>query len=184
MAQTLLSQHAVHILSVGIPAAMVGVGLGWDSLHTRRRACRRILPNQARTLQVAATASVAVAGVHLGVMPQHFAESAMYGAFFAVAAAGQLGSAWLLLAKGTRLVAWVTAAGNAAVIVLWLTTRVIGVPVGPDSGRVEAFGSLDIAATVLEAVIVLACLRCLRSPRGAFHDRLDASHEMPLAKVA
>ncbi|MBV9098681.1 MAG: hypothetical protein JO079_11555, partial [Frankiaceae bacterium] len=58
------------------------------------------------------------------------------------------------------------AAGNVAVIGLWLFTRLVAVPIGPSSGSTEAFGALDIVASVLEAVVAAGCLCALAPKRG------------------
>jgi len=163
------SRHGPHIAAVAIPVAMVAIGLIADSVRTRRRQ-RREFPNAPRgrpgrtsvALRVAAAASIAAAAVHLRVLPDHAAESAWYGAFFAVAAAAQIGAAALLVrAAVSRQFVALCAAGNAAVVGLWLFTRVGSVPLGPDAGTVESFGALDLLASTLEAVVVGACVRAL-----------------------
>lgn len=113
-------------------------------------------------MRVAAAASATAAAVHLRVLPDHAAESAWYGAFFALAAVAQLGGAALLIrsAVSRRFVA-LCAAGNAAVIGLWLLTRLWSVPLGPGAGTVEPFGALDILASTLEGVVFFGCLRAL-----------------------
>jgi hypothetical protein len=157
-ASALLSQHAAHLLAVGIPVALLLIGLTWDSLRT---SWHRALPSSS-ALVVAAAASVAAAGVHVRVFPEHLAESALYGAFFACAAVAQLVGAWLLLRQRSRALVALVAAGNAAIIVLWLITRLVVVPLGPGAGTVEPFQAIDITAGLLEGVIVVACVYSLR----------------------
>jgi len=55
--------------------------------------------------------------------------------------------------------------GNAAVVGLWLFTRVAGVPLGPDAGSTESFGALDVLASTFESVVVAACAHALRPRR-------------------
>ena len=170
------SRHATHLLAVAIPVAMVVIALVADSVHTRRKrsdaagAVRRPIRLDGRAmvaLWIAALASVGAAAVHLRVLPEHAEESAWYGAFFAAAALAQLGVAAVLVRRAVsrRFVA-LCAAGNVAVIGLWLFTRLVAVPIGPSSGSTEAFGALDIVASVLEAVVAAGCLYALAPKRG------------------
>ena len=48
-------------------------------------------------------------------------------------------------------------AGNSAIVLLYLFTRVVGVPLfGPETGEVEGAGIIDVCATASEAAIVVA----------------------------
>jgi hypothetical protein len=57
------------------------------------------------------------------------------------------------------------AAINAAVIGLWLVSRTIGLPVGPEPWTREAVGTADIVCSALEAVVVVLLVLALRRPR-------------------
>ena len=157
---SLLSQHAAHLLAIGIPALMVVIGLAWDSAHRRLRRSRPELPPSS-ALRLAAFASVVAAGVHVAVAPQHFRESSLYGTFFVVAAACQLGGAATLLLFRTRLLTSLVAGGNAMIVVLWLVTRVVGIPIGPRAGEVERVQLLDVTASTAEAAVVVCCALAL-----------------------
>ena len=163
--KSLLSQHAVHLLSVGIPVVMVVLGLGIDAL--RKSGARQSPANlRHRPLLVAAGALVCAALIHVWVAPEHFREAVLYGAFFACLSVAQLSAAWFVAAGRSRTVVAAVALGSAAVICLWLVTRVVAIPLGPDAGATESFGVLDVAASVLELVAVAGCLAALRpSPR-------------------
>lgn len=156
---SLLSQHAAHILAIAIPAVMIVVGLTWDSWRRRSRRPRELPASPA--LLAAAFASAGAAAVHAAVMPEHFREAAIYGAFFVIAAVCQLGGALLLMLRRSRLLAVLVAMGNASIIVLWVVTRVVGIPLGPETGVVEPVGGLDVLATTCELVIVVCCLAAL-----------------------
>lgn len=158
---SLLSQHAAHLLAVGIPAAMVVVGLTWDSVRRRVRRSGPKLPDSA-TLRVAAFSSVVAAGIHVAVAPEHFRESALYGVFFVVAAACQTSGAAVLLALRSRMLTGFVAAGNGVIVVLWLMTRVVGIPLGPQAGEVERFQVLDVTASTAEVAVVVCCLLAMR----------------------
>lgn len=154
---SLLSQHAAHVLAIGIPAAGVVIGLGWDAWRRRSRLSHESLPPSA-ALWAGAVASAVAASVHAAVVPEHLHEAAVYGAFFVVAAVCQLGGAVLMVVRRSRLVVMLLAAGNALLVMLWILTRVVGVPLGPRTGVVEPVGAVDVLATTCELVIVACCV--------------------------
>lgn len=95
--------------------------------------------------------------IHLWVTPEHFEEWWGYGVFFLVAAAAQIGYVPILLRWPNRLVLVLGIAGNSAIILLYLLTRVVGIPLfGPEAGEVESVGFVDVCATASEAAIVIA----------------------------
>jgi len=106
----------------------------------------------------AALLSLGAAAIHFGVLGSHYEESWGYGAFFAVVASLQAIWALLVVRSPARWLYWAGAAGNAAVIAIWATTRTAGIPVGPASGEVEDAGFIDVLATGFQALIVLASL--------------------------
>jgi hypothetical protein len=112
-------------------------------------------------LPIVGLGSLAAASVHYVVMPRHFAEATIYGCFFMVAATVQVIFGLLTLARPSRPLIAVGLAGNMAVIVLWLITRTVGIPLGPSVGSTEAVGGLDILATIFETIIVVASLTLL-----------------------
>ena len=180
MLARLFSRHGVHLLSVGIPAVMLIAGLTWDSLRKRRSAARRrtALPPGA-FVWLAGLAGVGAAAVHVAVVPEHAREWIGYAVFFFVAAVAQTGGAVLLVARRSRIVCAAVALGNAAIIGLWLVTRLVGVPIGPGTGSVEPVGRLDLVATSFEVVTVVAAVACLlRGSRRVWAlPRWDASPE-------
>jgi hypothetical protein len=105
-----------------------------------------------------ATLSLLAGLIHLWVMPEHFQEWWGYGAFFLVAAVAQVVYVPLLLRWPNRTVLLLLGiAGNSAIVLLYLFTRAVGVPLfGPGAGEVEAVGIIDVCATASEAAIVVA----------------------------
>lgn len=97
----------------------------------------------------------AIAGIiHLGVVPEHMREYVPYGVFFVVVGLLQLvGSRFLLRRPEVR---WylATAIGNGALVLLWVTSRTAGLPVGPMPWSAEQVGLLDVVSTVLEVALV------------------------------
>jgi hypothetical protein len=110
--------------------------------------------------------------IHVWVTPEHFEEWWGYGTFFLVAAAAQVVYVPLLLRWPTRMVLILGIAGNSAIVLLYLLTRVVGIPLfGPEAGDVENVGLVDVCATASEAAIVIALgallLRRVLKERGA-----------------
>jgi hypothetical protein len=112
------------------------------------------VPVDAR-LVVAATASAGAAAIHFAVVSEHLDEYVLFGVFFVVSGLAQLLWAPAVIFRPNRAVVAVGALGNAAIIVVWIVSRTVGVPLGPEAGSAEAVAVADVAATALEAVIVL-----------------------------
>jgi hypothetical protein len=112
-----------------------------------------------------AVVSLATAGIHFAVMGDHFQEYLVFGIFFAVVAWFQ--SLWALgvVVSPTRSLLLTGALVNALVVVVWLVSRTIGLPIGPDPGIAEPAAFLDVLSTVLEVVIVASIATLL--VRGA-----------------
>ncbi|MGZ8623324.1 MAG: hypothetical protein ACXWYQ_04090 [Actinomycetota bacterium] len=104
-----------------------------------------------------AVTSLAVAGIHFGVMGDHFQESVVLGLFFAVVAWAQAAWAVAVLVAPARRVLVAGAAGNLAVVLTWAISRTVGVPVEPHPWTAEAIGAADLASTILELAIVAGC---------------------------
>jgi hypothetical protein len=108
-------------------------------------------------LYTVATLSLVAALIHLWVMPEHFQEWWGYGTFFLVAAMAQVVYVPLLLRWPNRRILLLGIAGNSAIVLLYLFTRVAGVPLfGPVAGEIEGVGIIDVCATSSEAAIVVA----------------------------
>jgi MFS family permease len=108
-------------------------------------------------LYAAAALSLVTALIHLWVMPEHFREWWGYGAFFLIAAAAQALYVPLLLRWPKRAVLLAGIAGNLAIVVLYLLTRTVGIPLlGPEAGEVERVGFADVCATTSEVGIAIA----------------------------
>jgi len=115
---------------------------------------------------IVAGLSLGAGAVHAAVIADHFTEYWLFGAFFAAAATFQVGWAiayWRY--PGTRL-AMIAAALNGATILVWLWSRLVGLPLGPRPGAVEHVGFADVLATIFEAVLVGILLAVL-APRSA-----------------
>jgi hypothetical protein len=132
--------------------------------------------------------SMGAAVIHFVVIPGHWEEYWGQGLFFIVAAIAQLlWAVWILVAP-SRLIYLSGAAGNAAIVALWIVTRTAGVPAGPGAGEREAVEFADTLATVFEVLLVVGALvlartvpaRPIRWPAGA----LSASVVLALVVAA
>jgi MYXO-CTERM domain-containing protein len=108
--------------------------------------------------------SVGAAVIHFVVIPGHWDEYWGQVLFFVVAAVAQLlWAVWIIVAP-SRLIYLAGAAGNAAIVVMWIVTRTAGVPAGPGAGEAEAVEFADTLATVFEVILVVGALLLARAP--------------------
>jgi hypothetical protein len=125
--------------------------------------------------------SAGAAVIHAAVTRAHFGEWWLYGTFFAVAAVAQLVWTFLILRRPSRSLLVVAAIGNAIVVMLWLVTRITGLPVGPEPWTPESFSLLDVAASVFEIVLVITAVMVLR--RHVLPQRTKVHLERPQVAV-
>ena len=52
--------------------------------------------------------------------------------------------------------------GNAAIVVLWVITRTIGIPLGPMAGEIESIGVLDTTSKIAELATIICLVVLLR----------------------
>lgn len=104
-----------------------------------------------------AAASAASGAIHLAMTGPHFDEAFTHGLFFLGLGAFQLITAGLVALDLRRRLFAVMAAGNATAVGVWLLSRTLGLPVGPERWVPEAVGPADVATTVLEVAIVATC---------------------------
>lgn len=161
------SQHAAHVLTVGVPTvAMVALALGAELRSVVRRRARRTVVVSRRLTLLAAVCSLGATAAHVRVAPEHFHEAVLYGAFFTVAASAQLAWALLVWLRPRRATLVAGLVGNASIVGLWVFTRTAEVPFGPGAGRPEGIGALDIVATSCEVVLVVVTAAILASRRA------------------
>lgn len=116
------------------------------------------------SLTLAALGLLAAAGVHVTVMPEHFRESWLYGAFFLGTASAQVAAAALIWLRPTRWRLRAIGGASVGVVALWAWTRVVGVPLGPGAGATESIGALDVVASAAELVTALGCFAAAAVP--------------------
>ena len=124
-----------------------------------------------------AALSVGAAAIHFAVVFEHFAEYVLYGVFFLVISWAQVIWPAVLLWRPSRLWLWLGIAGNAVVIAVYVASRTVGLPFGPDLHNAESVGALDVVSCALEFGLIAGCAALLWRPsladrpaarRGAF----------------
>lgn len=112
--------------------------------------------------------SLGAAAIHFAVFGEHYHEYVPFGVFFAVGAWFQAMWAVAIVAVPSRRLLEAGMLANLAVVGVWVVSRSWGVPLGPGAGHPEAVSTVDLAATVLEVLIVAGGAVLIRAPaRGA-----------------
>ena len=139
-----------------------------------------------------AALSVGAAAIHFAVVFEHFAEYTLYGVFFLVVSWAQVIWPAVVLWKPARLWLWLGIAGNAIVIAVYVASRTVGLPFGPDLHEAESVGALDVVSCALEFGLIVGCAALLWRPsladrpvarRGAFASAV-ALIAVPAAVIA
>jgi hypothetical protein len=115
-----------------------------------------VLPSSNRPVLVLGGLSLVTAVAHGAVIDEHLQEFAPFGIFFALVAAAEL--AWAGAVVG-RPGPQTTAGGvalNLGLITLWVVSRTLGLPIGPQAAVAEPVGHLDLLCTIAEVAIVVA----------------------------
>ena len=161
------SRHASGLPAAAAPAA--------DSEHSSRI-------DGLRLLLVAGL--FGSAAIHAAVVPEHLTEWTAAGMFFIVLTAAELAVGGLLLARLQPTVLLAAAVVSIGPLVLWLYSRTLGLPFGPEPGVPEAVGLADVAACALEVLTLFLAVVLLRT-RGWLRLRPPVSaHVRGLAVVA
>jgi hypothetical protein len=122
------------------------------------------------------------AAIHAAVVPEHLTEWGAAGAFFIVLAAAELVVAVLLAypqrtlpgARPQHFLLLAAVVVSISPLALWLYSRTLGMPFGPEPGIPEAVGLADVASSVLEAITLLVAVVLLRGRDWARRPRASA----------
>lgn len=157
-----LTHHGAHILMLGGPAVLLA---GMFTMLELTRTDRPTRGSDVTTWWLALTWAAAAA-IHLAVTPEHFAKSPLLGAFFLLLGLAQCGYAVALVLGASRPLLAVGLVANLSVVLLWASTRLVGVPFG--LGPREPAGAADLLATALEiGAVVLTWVALRRSSQRA-----------------
>src|SRR6478609_10769200 len=108
---------------------------------------------------------IASGHLHAAVIPEHLTEWPAAGGFFALLTVAEIAvAATLLGAKPARLALIAAVVVSVGPLLVWLYSRTLGMPFGPDAGVAEAVGIPDLVACALEAGTLIAALLLLRRP--------------------
>jgi hypothetical protein len=109
---------------------------------------------QAETYRVLGALSIVTGALHAKALADHAPHYWLFGVFFGILTCWQTG--WGVRAYRARLSrralvtgAWV----NVCVVLVWLISRTVGMPIGPWSGEAEAIGVIDAMASIDELAI-------------------------------
>lgn len=118
----------------------------------------------ADAVKVAAWLSIAAGAIHAVATVDHFSHWWLYGVFFLSLAYGQVlwGVAVLRRPVSDRTLR-AGAIANLAIVAAWLFSRTIGVPFGPEDGRAEPVGIMDVAAQ-LDQIVLVAYVAAILNP--------------------
>lgn len=111
-------------------------------------------PNVSVAQASLAVLSMAAAAIHFAVMGEHLAEYVAFGVFFSVVAWLQALWAVGVIILPSRRLLLVGLFGNALVVLVWLSSRTTGLPIGPEAGAPEPAAFVDVLSTILEVAIV------------------------------
>jgi hypothetical protein len=111
--------------------------------------------------------SIVTGALHAKALADHASHYWLFGVFFGILTCWQTG--WGARAYRARLSrralvtgAWV----NVWVVLVWLISRTVGMPIGPWSGEAEAIGVIDAMASIDElAIAVLVASLVSTAPR-------------------
>lgn len=112
-------------------------------------------------------ALLAAGALHAVVVAPHLADDALSGAFFLLVQIVQLGTGLVALATVGRIGRWSLVGGGAfslGVLLVYVASRTIGLPVGPQEP--PTVGVVDAAAAILELAAGWAALVAVRHPVG------------------
>jgi hypothetical protein len=128
---------------------------------------------------------IASAHIHAAVIPEHLTEWPAAGGFFALLTIAEITVAAALLAAQPRRLAGVAAVVvSAGPLLVWLYSRTLGLPFGPDAGIAEAVGIPDVVCCALEIGTLIAAVMLLRRPGWLARRPPASAHVRGLAVVA
>lgn len=105
-------------------------------------------------VRIVAGLAIGAAAIHLAATPHHYTELGDLGAGFLAAGVFQAGWARAVLTASSPRTAWIGVIGNIGIVLAWIVSRSIGLPIGARPWTPEAIGLPDGAATIFELLIV------------------------------
>ena len=103
---------------------------------------------------IAAALSLAAAGIHFAVISEHLEEDVLFGVLFFALGWFQLVWAQVYLIWPRRSVALLAIAINLGAVLVWIVSRTVGLPIGPQAWVPEQVGFADLLASSFELGII------------------------------
>ena len=110
--------------------------------------------------------SLGAASIHFAVIVPHLDEYLPFGVFFLSVAWFQAIWAVFVMERGDAWLLILAVVVNVLVVVIWVWSRTLGLPIGPEPGAPEQVGAADSISTALEAVIIGVSILVLARPEG------------------
>ena len=178
----LLPDHeAIMFLMPVLPALLVAtvvVGVALDKRGTLGTAGRTVAVHTPLAV-IAAALSLAAAGIHFSVISEHLEEYVLFGVLFFALGWFQLVWAQVYLVWPRPPVAALAILVNLGAVLVWVTSRTVGMPIGPEPWVPEQVGFADLLASSFEIGIIGLMVPTL--VRDRFGQALDA--QMPVQKA-
>jgi hypothetical protein len=102
--------------------------------------------------------------IHVAAATTHLDEYALYAVFFEVLALAQFAWGVAVYRAPSRALLGAGAVVSVLVVVRWIVSRTIGLPIGPEPWHAEAVGPLDSLASADELLLALLVTVRLRAP--------------------
>jgi hypothetical protein len=123
--------------------------------------------------------------IHFSQVRIHLEEWGPAGVAFLVLAGAELVLAATILVAASRPAYLVGIWVSQAAILLWILSRTVGIPFGPDAFVAEPVGRADLTATTLEAITLVALFPLFLSrPAGSFQPRLSGGGYLAVGVLA
>jgi hypothetical protein len=153
----LLPDHeAIMFLLPLLPLLLVAtivVGV-WLSRRGTLGAPNRTVATYTPMAVIAAALSLAAAGIHFAVISEHLEEDVLFGVLFFAFGWFQLIWAQVYLIWPRRQVALLAIVINLGGVLVWLMSRTVGLPFGPEAWVPEQVGFADVLSTSFEIGLI------------------------------
>ena len=127
---------------------------------------------RSQTIATACAISAAAGVIHAVAMVDHFDHHWLYGVFFLVVTYFQvLWAVWVYRHPGDRRALTAGTIASVSIIAVWVVSRTVGTPVGPDAGNPESIGAMDVVAT-LDQLVLAGLLVTILKPAGQLARRM------------
>lgn len=102
--------------------------------------------------------------IHLVAAAEHLEEYALFSVFFVALALAQLAWGVAVYRSPRPRLMFLGAVVSVLVVVLWIASRTVGLPIGPERWSPESVGAIDSIASADELVLALLVMFQLQAP--------------------